>query len=141
MRIDFHSNVADRLSYCCRLIRKAYQTNCHVTVFHPDSRQLRVLDEALWTISEQEFIAHAGAESPQARHSSVLLTAAEPFPVQTDKTRILLNLSQHTPQQFALFERMIEIVSRTEDDIQAGRQRYRSYQQSGHELHHFQANA
>ena len=141
MRIDFHSNVADRLSYCCRLIRKAYQADNHITVFHPDSRQLRILDEALWTISEQEFIPHASADSAQAKYSAVVLTAAEPTPVQTAKTSILLNLSQYTPQQFAQFARMIEIVSRNEDDIRAGRQRYRQYQQSGHELHHFQANA
>lgn len=141
MRIDFHSKVSDRLNYCCRLIRKAYLANCHITVFHPDSRQLRVLDEALWNFAELEFIPHAGAESAQAKHSPVILTATEPFAPDNSGNSILLNLATFTPVQYEQFGRLIEIVGMTENEIQAGRQRYRQYQQSGHELHHFQASA
>ena len=141
MRIDFHSHVADRLDYCCRLIRKAYLAGCHITVFHPDSRQLRILDDALWSLTEQEFIPHAGAESAQAKHSAVWLTATEPLVPDQGKVHILLNLAPHTPARYAEFERMIEIVGKTENELSAGRLRYREYQQSGHELHHFQANA
>jgi DNA polymerase IIIc chi subunit len=44
-RIDFHSNVADKLHYACRLIRKA-RSNSKVVVYHHDLTVLRHLDEA-----------------------------------------------------------------------------------------------
>jgi DNA polymerase-3 subunit chi len=60
-RVDFHSNVPDRIAYACRLIRKARANRCQVVVMAADSAQMQTLDEALWTFAEQEFLPHVAA--------------------------------------------------------------------------------
>jgi len=57
-RIDFHTQVQDRLNYTCRLIRKAHAANCQIIVFNDNSEELAALDEALWSFSESDFLPH-----------------------------------------------------------------------------------
>src|SRR3546814_19956383 len=47
----------------------------------------------------------------------------------------LINLDLQCPPGAEHFERVLEIVSGHEDDKTAARQRWREYQQAGHELH------
>ena len=46
-RVDFHSNVPDKLAYACRLVRKACAGKMQVVVFLQDETQLHAFDEAL----------------------------------------------------------------------------------------------
>ncbi len=65
-RIDFHSNVPDKIGYACRLVRKARAADCRVILFAEDRAQLAALDQALWTFSELEFLPHVMADDPLA---------------------------------------------------------------------------
>ena len=56
-RIDFHSNVSDRIAYACRLTRKARHADAQVVLFVA-APELEALDEALWRFSEQDFLPH-----------------------------------------------------------------------------------
>lgn len=136
-RVDFHSKVPDKLRYVCRLIRKARAADMQVVVFTRDRQQLQALDEALWTFSEQDFLPHVMADDALAVHTPVILTD------NPDTTlphhQILINLSAETPAHFARFERLFEIISTDENDLSAGRERYRQYQQRGYPLTHFVA--
>ncbi len=136
-RIDFHSKVPDKLLYACRLVRKARTAGMQVVVFAEDDGQLAAFDEALWTFSEQDFIPHVAADDELAKQTPVLLSAdaGQALPHH----QVLVNLSRRTPEHFARFERMFEIVSTDEDDLLAGRERYRAYQQRGYPLTHFVA--
>ncbi|HYD97533.1 MAG TPA: DNA polymerase III subunit chi [Noviherbaspirillum sp.] len=137
-RIDFHSKVADRIAYACRLTRKARAANCQVVLLTRDRRDLMALDQALWTFAEQEFLPHVLAGDPLAASTPIILTdSAE---AALPHHQVLVNLSAGTPAHFARFERMIEIVSADEADIAAGRARYRFYQQRGYPLTHFEAD-
>jgi DNA polymerase-3 subunit chi len=137
-RIDFHSNVPDKIHYCCRLVRKARAANCRVVLLAPDNRTLQVLDEALWTFSELDFLPHVATDDPLAADTPIVLTdndgAALPH------HQILINLTPATPAHFARFERMFEIIGADEADKAAGRERYRFYQQRGYPLSHFVAD-
>ena len=136
-RVDFHSKVPDKLVYACRLVRKARAANMHVVVFTRDRQQLEALDEALWTFSEQDFLPHVMADDALASQTPVILTAdAE---AALPHHQILINLSGETPAHFARFERLFEVISTDEDDLAAGRERYRQYQQRGYPLTHFVA--
>jgi DNA polymerase-3 subunit chi len=53
--------------------------------------------------------------------------------------QVLINLSNASPNHFARFERMFEIISSDDADKTAGRERYRYYQQRGYPLTHFVA--
>jgi DNA polymerase-3 subunit chi len=137
-RVDFHSNVADKIGYACRLVRKARAANCQVVLYSDDPTQLRALDEALWTFSELDFLPHVMAEDPLASQTPVIL--ADNTSSALPHHQILINLSTAAPAHFAQFERMFEIVSPEAADAAAGRERYRFYQQQGHPLTHFVAD-
>jgi DNA polymerase-3 subunit chi len=138
-RIDFHSNVADRLAYTCRLVRKARAAQCRIVLLSRDAQQQAALDEALWTFSETDFLPHATLEHPHAAATPVILIAEEQ--AELPHHHVLINLSGRTPAHFARFERMFEIISAEEDDKIAGRDRYRYYKDRGYPLTHFVAQA
>jgi DNA polymerase-3 subunit chi len=132
-RIDFHSKVADKISYTCRLVRKARAADCQIVIFTDDQEQLKALDEALWTFSDRDFLPHVMAGDAFAAQTPIILTSDDRV---LPHHQVLINLSTSTPAQFAQFERMLEIVSTNADDAAAGRERYRSYQQRGYQLTH-----
>ncbi len=136
-RVDFHSKVPDKLLYACRLVRKAGAADMRVVVFAQDRTQLDALDEALWTFSEQDFLPHVVAGDELAAQTPVILT--DDPQAELPHHQILINLSGETPAHFARFERLFEVISMDEDDLAAGRERYRQYQQRGYPLTHFVA--
>lgn len=133
-RIDFHSNVPDKIAYACRLVRKARTADFRVVMLLADERQLAQADEALWTFSELDFLPHVRAGDPLAGDTPIILAHEDDAPLPHHQ--ILVNLSMRTPAHFARFERMFEIISADEADVQAGRERYRYYQQRGYPLTH-----
>lgn len=136
-RIDFHSNVPDKLGYACRLVRKARAADFRVVVLTPDRPTLTALDEALWTFSGLDFLPHVMAGDPLAADTPIILTDDDQ--AELPHHQILINLSAATPAHFARFERMFEIVASDDGDKTAGRDRYRYYQQRGYPLTHFVA--
>jgi len=133
-RIDFHSNVADKLNYACRLIRKARAAQCKVVVFHPDKQELQKIDAALWTLEDIGFLPHVMANDPLANVTPIILSLDKLD--HSPHFELLLNLSSTTPENFELFARMIEIVSSEPEDTAMGRERYRYYHQQAYSLSH-----
>ena len=136
-RIDFHSNVPDKIAYACRLVRKARAANCRIVLLTADRNDLATLDQALWTFSAQDFLPHVMAGDPLAGATPVILTYSDQ--AELPHHQILINLSTNTPEHFARFERMFEVISADDADKTAGRERYRFYQQRGYPLSHFVA--
>jgi DNA polymerase-3 subunit chi len=136
-RIDFHSNVPDKIAYSCRLVRKARAANCNVVLLASNRSDLLALDEALWTFSPLDFLPHVAAGDELAASTPIIL--ADSDTLDLPHHQILINLSPGTPRHFARFERMFEIISADEADKAAGRERYRFYQQRGYPLTHFVA--
>ncbi|MFJ9450103.1 MULTISPECIES: DNA polymerase III subunit chi [unclassified Herbaspirillum] len=137
-RIDFHSNVPNKLAYACRLVRKARAAQCKIVLLGKDRGELTQLDQLLWSFSEQDFIPHVHANDPLAAQTPVILTDSEA--VELPHHHVLINLSGNTPEHFARFERMFEIISSDEADKAAGRDRYRFYKERGYPLSHFVAD-
>lgn len=128
-RIDFHSNVADKILYSCRLIRKARAANCRIIVFDSDPRQLELLNETLWSFSDTDFLPHVMLGDPLMAVTPIVLTSDDQatFPHH----ELLINLTRQAPHDYTRFERLIEVISSDPQDTQAGRERYRLYQQQG----------
>lgn len=128
-RIDFHSNVPDKISYTCRLIRKANATGCRIIVFDSDAAQLGILNDALWTFSESDFLPHVLLNDPRMGQTPIVLAADDraDFP----HYELLINLTQSLPRDFLRFERVIEVISSDPQDTLAGRERFRQYKQQG----------
>ncbi|NML30913.1 DNA polymerase III subunit chi [Paraburkholderia antibiotica] len=132
-RIDFHSNVGDSLLYACRLVRKAYLAGQPLVVLAEPAR-LRAFDEKLWTFSPLDFIPHCMAGTPLAADTPVVLaTNLDDVPHH----QVLLNLGATVPAQFARFERLLEVVGNAQDELVAGRDRYRFYRDRGYALNNY----
>jgi DNA polymerase-3 subunit chi len=132
-RIDFHSNVGDSLLYACRLIRKAYQAG-QPTIVLAEPARLRAFDEQLWTFSPLDFVPHCMAGTPLAAQTPIVLaTNLDDVPHH----QVLLNLGATVPTQFARFERLLEVVGNAQDELIAGRERYRFYRDRGYALNNY----
>lgn len=132
-RIDFHTNVGNSLMYACRLVRKAYQAGEQAVVLAEPAR-LRAFDEMLWTFSPLDFVPHCMADNTLAGVTPIVLaTDLERAPHH----RVLLNLGAAVPQQFARFERLLEVIGDTPDELAAGRDRYRFYRDRGYALNNY----
>jgi DNA polymerase-3 subunit chi len=133
VRIDFHFNVEHRLHYACRVVRRARAADCRVLLFSADGDRLARLDTALWTFSALDFLPHARVGSPLAARTPVLL--AESLAGDVPACPVLVNLDDDVPPGLAAlggrFERLIDIVSRDDDDRARGRARFRAYREAG----------
>jgi DNA polymerase-3 subunit chi len=136
-RIDFHTNITDKLQYACRLARKAYAARAKVVLLAESPEQAAQLDETLWTLSDTDFVPHVMAGDPLAAETPVIVTDSEDAALP--HYDMLVNLTQRTPAQFAQFARVFEIISTDEQDAAAGRQRYVAYKKQSYPLTHFVA--
>ena len=131
--IEFHVNASDKISFTCRLLRKAVGKGAKVMVTG-DPTLLRELDAALWTFSPVDFVPHCHA---QAADPAVL--AASPV-VLAETTRgaphqeVLVNLAPQVPEGFERYGRLIEVVTTDEDDLRQGRSRWKHYADRGYAL-------
>lgn len=138
-RVDFHSQVADKIHYSCRLIRKARAANCQIIVLSDNLEQATLLNDALWDFSAVDFLPHVMIDDSLASQTPIVI--ATQIDSALPHHDLLINLSQMLPTTFAQFNRVIEVVSQQEDDTNAARQRFRLYQQQGIKPSHIVASA
>lgn len=138
--IAFHFNVADKLLYSCRLLRKAYLSGANVVVT-AESEVLAQLDQLLWSFSSTEFVPHCRATAGGGTLAVTPVLLAESLTASPHHD-VLVNLGQRIPDQFERFERFIEVVSQVEDERLAGRSRWKHYADRGYAMkRHDQAAA
>ena len=136
-RIDFHTNIGDKLAYACRLARKAYGAGGKLVLLAEDSAQAQALNDALWTFSDTDFLPHVLAGDPLASQTPIIVTDDEL--AELPHHLMLVNLTRREPANIARFERVFEIISRDEADAAEGRKRYLAYKQQSYPLTHFVA--
>lgn len=131
--IAFHFNAPDTLAYACRFARKALQRE-HCLLLCAPPELLALLDQQLWQMRPQDFVAHAvqGCDADVWRLSPVVLASSTEGAPHQD---MLLNLGADVPAGFERFARVIEVVSAHDmAQRQQARQRWRQYQALGHTL-------
>ncbi len=142
-RIDFHTNVADKLAYACRLTRKAYAAGNKIVLRAGDAAQSAQLDAALWTLAATDFLPHVVAGDALAPHTPIIITCGDEQALPPGQGDILVNLGVDMPAHAARYARVFEIVAADEDDAAAGRKRYSAYKklcaQAPFQLTHFVA--
>ena len=147
-RIDFHSNVADKLEYACRLTRKIWSGTpegqpVRNIVMVGEKADLKKLDELLWTFSSTDFLPHCFIDDELATETPIVLSAdfASSVLSSLPHADVMIHLGMQLPQDVAAlvarFPRIVEVVTVDESERLAGRERYRAYRDLGHELHNF----
>jgi DNA polymerase-3 subunit chi len=147
-RIDFHSNVSDKLEYACRLTRKIWSAKAEGEpvrniVMVAEKADLKRLDELLWTFSKTDFLPHCLGDHEAAFETPIVLVGdtAAPALVNLPHADVLIHLSTRMPNDVAAlvarFPRIVEVVTINDAERLAGRERYKAYRDLGHELHNF----
>lgn len=130
--IAFHFNVADKLVYSCRLLRKAYISGANVVVT-AGPEVLVELDQLLWSFSSTDFVPHCRIDAPEKSLANTSVLLAESL-ADCPHYGVLVNLGQGTPAGFERFERVIEVVTQADDDRLAARSRWKYYTDRGYAM-------
>jgi DNA polymerase-3 subunit chi len=132
--IDFYFNAEDRLQVACRLAGKALAQRKRMLMYAPDSELAGRIDRMLWVSPAIGFVPHCAAHDPLAPDTPLLIGAGElPEALGCD---VILNLAADCPPHFERFDRLLEIVGLADEERDAGRSRYRFYQQRGYQITH-----
>ncbi len=119
----------DRYLFACKLIEKAYRSGSFCYVLTDSDEQSRILDDLLWTFRAGSFIPHQiYTGEPPDTEKTVLIG---PLDAPDNWQKVVFNLSSRYPNIEPQTERILEILDNSETTKEAGRTRYRRYQQSG----------
>jgi DNA polymerase-3 subunit chi len=138
-KIVFYLHIPNKMSYVCRLLRKAYHSGSQVRVVGP-TNELAELNQTLWSFGDFEFIPHCYAKADPmvlVRTSIILDSQTDPF----DAGDILVNFGMaQVPQGFERYNRMIELVSQYESDKKQARLRWKHYSTRGYAITQYNAS-
>jgi DNA polymerase-3 subunit chi len=131
--VEFHTGVADKLGFACRLLRKAAARGARVVV-RADARGAAALDKLLWTFDPLAFVPHARAGSKASSATPIWIVERLADAPHHD---VLVNLGGDVAEGFETFGRLIEVVGG--DEVEAGRRRWRHYGARGYRIVHHAA--
>jgi DNA polymerase-3 subunit chi len=121
----------DRVEGISRLLLRRGRLTPHVLILCPDDGFVAQLNERLWTIHPESFLAHGVASPDQianARQPILLATS-----IQRDNNPVvLINGGLEVPPDISGFAHIVDFVDGWDDGLkQAARERFRTYRQMG----------
>jgi DNA polymerase III subunit chi len=129
--IDFYTHCSDRLDVVAKLVGKAWMQHGSVRVLTGDDAMTMRLDAVLWTSPPVGFLPHCRLASPLAAETPIVVDHAL---VHQGPAAVLISLHSSPPPFFSRFERLAEVIGTGDEDIAAGRERWRFYTQRGYTL-------
>lgn len=131
-QIDFHYHVANRSLYACKLVKKVTAMKMSVALYSSNEEFLKMVYDDLWRFEDMTFIPHAWVDSEYARDTIVLFTT-DLAKLKSSDVLILLddNVPENWKASFERFDRIVDIVGTSEEELQSSRARFRLYKASG----------
>ena len=130
--VAFHFGAPNKLEYAGRLLRKAVAKGARLTVLAAPA-QVQHLDASLWAANPTDFLVHA-VDDGGAPHSRCPVVLTSKVHASLKSHAVLLNLTHTVPDEYAQFERVIEVVSLDDEDRTMARNRWKHYLQRGHDI-------
>lgn len=127
-QIHFTFNTQDRLRAACEIAARRYRRGERLDIYCSASESLATFDELLWQYSPTAFVPHLHAAHPSAQQTLILL---HDDPEQL-RAPWVLNLDGQCVPHAERFAHVVEVVSTSENERAAGRQRWREYKAAGH---------
>jgi DNA polymerase-3 subunit chi len=131
-RVHFeHLNRPDRVEGISRLLLRRGRLTPHVLILCPDDGFISQLNERLWTIHPESFLAH-GVVSPDQ-----MINAQQPILLATSIRRdndpvVLVNGGLEVPPDISGFAHIVDFVDGWDNGLkQTARERFRTYRQMG----------
>ncbi len=121
----------DRVEGIARLLLKRGRLTPHVLILCPDATFMASLNEKLWTIHPESFLAHGLAcEDAKANAEHPILLSTEI--VRDNQPEVLFNGGNEVPPDVSGFPSIVDFVDAwSEPLLAAARERFRTYQQLG----------
>ncbi len=147
-KVDFHSQVKDKVHYACRLIRKIISLSKEEDPFQTivvlgSQEVLTELNEKLWTFSSDDFLPHCFIDEDAFELCPILLVELgnQHRLDALSHQDVLIHLGQdalvNIEELVQRYQRVVEVVSMESTDLLAGRERYKKYRTLGLELQNF----
>ena len=137
-RIDFYvlrnQSANGALKLACKIVQKAYSLGYSVYLNTRNQQESEILDELLWTFSQNSFVPHELDDATKGRQSPVLI-GKQPIVKDID---MIVSLATEPIPNYENFPRIAEIVGFQEEEKMSGRDRFRYYRECGIEplTHH-----
>ena len=131
-QIDFYvlqeQSTGGRLKLACRIVEKAYRLGHRVYVRTGNSDDTNVLDDLLWTFSQNSFVPHQLSAESDSRESPVVVGEHPPVAEGTD---VVISVADDPVSDFTAYSRIVEIVGCEDEEKASGRNRFRYYRERG----------
>ena len=131
-QIDFYvlqeQSPGNRFKLACRIVEKAYRLGHRVYVRTGNSDDTNVLDDLLWTFSQNSFVPHQLSAENDARESPVVIGEHPPAVEGTD---VVISVADNPVSDFTAYPRIVEIVGCKDNEKASGRNRFRYYREHG----------
>lgn len=119
--------------FACRLCLKAINSGSRVHLHLDDEKSVSAMDELMWNYPKGRFLPHDKMSNDNINHP-IHLGHEEPILEEG----LLINLAKNIPFFFGRFDRVAEIIVKSQ--VSMGRDRYKYYRDRGYPLHHHQLN-
>ncbi len=131
-QVESGSAPGGREILACKLAEKAFRQGLYCVIYTMSEVQSRSIDDLLWTFRNTSFVPHQIVTGNILPSVPQVLICCQFLPDQ--EKLIVINLSDECPCNLERCERVLEILDDQEGSKQAGRKRYRHYQQLGANL-------
>ncbi len=121
----------DRVEGIARLLLRRNRLTPHALILCPDAGFAAQLDERLWTIHPESFLAHgvAAADAEKNRDHPILLSTVI---LRDNSPEVLINGGMEIPPDVSGFSHIVDFVDGWDERLkQAARERFRTYRQMG----------
>ena len=131
-QIDFYvlqeQSPGGRFKLACRIVEKAYRLGHRVYVRTGNSDDTNVLDNLLWTFSQNSFVPHQLSTESDSLESPVVIGEHPPAAEGTD---VVISVADDPVSDFTAYLRIVEIVGSEDREKASGRNRFRYYREHG----------
>jgi len=128
--VAFYTNVLDETRLIGKLLHKAHNLGRKLHISVRDALEREKIAKNLYGAEPTSFFGIS--TSPYDVHdlTSVIISDISDY----GHNDIIVNLTSEIPDHFSAFKRVIEIVNQNEENISAGRNRYRWYKDRGYSI-------
>ena len=134
-RVDFYilpDNSRRALQhFACRLAEKAYNQGQKILIQTDSADESRTIDDLMWTMQDNNFIPHTIFDAASNDDQAVIISHNNET---VNNVQLFINLSSMAAQHQC--ERIAEVLNQQDNCKQIGREHYKTYRDSGFELHH-----
>ena len=131
-QIDFYvlqeQSLGGRFKLACRIVEKVYRLGHQVYVRTDNSDDANILDDLLWTFSQNSFVPHQLCTESESRESPGVIGEHPPAAEGID---VVSSVADGPVSDFTAYPRIVEIVGYEDDEKTSGRNRFRYYREHG----------